>query len=800
MPDNNEAPETKRAEYSLQPSTVRTSTPIGLFKSISNVGRLEKFSQEPNHRFDQINLIYAPNGRGKSTLCDILRSYSRGEPEILLGRRSLQGKGKPEVQILVGNRPVQFDGTNWSESSANIEILDDVFVSENLYIEGAGVGKNQKRNLLEGILGKPGIELREDYNNLKARENDLKTKQKTVAGKLKIIFDPFPIENFVRINPPDDLDKQIDKTKKIAAVSEKRNELIRLLLPEEIHLAGIPQNPEKLLNTSLEEINREAAYAVQKHIEENLQNQTATQWIQQGTALIKKNVCPFCGQNTEGVALIEHHYAHYFDERYVALQKEVESQIKEVSPNRLEIILGDLENQWLKLEKICADWKDFLPSTSLNPEQEIIFKTNLAQALQDWFNATRRLLSSKAKLLLDVILADSAYEESKENLNAAFSALEILNVKIRDLRNQIAALLEETQNTNPLEIKQKLARLLKVAKKNEDACKQLCEEFVEFEKEIEKVIELKKNKREELTNFAQLADKNFPKEINRVLHDTFNTGFRIHRINSNFSGAEPNSSFELQIGETPFKPGDEQTNKDQPNFKNTLSAGDKRSLSFAFFTVMLTNDPDLEKKIIVFDDPFISLDRSRRGPLCEKIRDIARTAKQLLIFSHEPWFLKELEKTLRPVLSNKIKEFELVEKEGNSAVIPWNSAKATRSRYVRAHDYLEDAVDAKNEQAAEIPKQIRIFLEDYLMARFVGRLTPEQPLGKLIEEIRNLRARKTFEMSDQIFTELEDLNSFSVKHEHGNDASNEFDQIDYSGEAGLTYARRTLDLVRKNMA
>jgi wobble nucleotide-excising tRNase len=45
-----------------------------------------------------------------------------------------------------------------------------------------------------------------------------------------------------------------------------------------------------------------------------------------------------------------------------------------------------------------------------------------------------------------------------------------------------------------------------------------------------------------------------------------------------------------------------------PNFKNSLSESDKRVLAFAFFLSLLKHDEGLDKKILVFDDPFSSFE------------------------------------------------------------------------------------------------------------------------------------------------------------------------------------------------
>ena len=49
-------------------------------------------------------------------------------------------------------------------------------------------------------------------------------------------------------------------------------------------------------------------------------------------------------------------------------------------------------------------------------------------------------------------------------------------------------------------------------------------------------------------------------------------------------------------------------NDKTPNFRNTLSESDKRLLAFAFFVSLLSHDRELDKKVVVFDDPMSSFE------------------------------------------------------------------------------------------------------------------------------------------------------------------------------------------------
>ena len=106
-----------------------------------------------------------------------------------------------------------------------------------------------------------------------------------------------------------------------------------------------------------------------------------------------------------------------------------------------------------------------------------------------------------------------------------------------------------------------------------------------------------------------------------------------------------------------------------PNFRNTLSESDKRLLAFGFFVSLLAHDRDLDKKVVVFDDPMSSFDSERRRKTVQIITDIACKykeangteksilPKQKIILTHEDRFAKELARLMPSACTLKIQEY-----------------------------------------------------------------------------------------------------------------------------------------------
>jgi wobble nucleotide-excising tRNase len=67
------------------------------FIAIKNVGRFRNYGTSGDLELKRYSLLFAENGRGKTTLCAILRSLQSGVGAHVVGRRTL-GSADPRLQ------------------------------------------------------------------------------------------------------------------------------------------------------------------------------------------------------------------------------------------------------------------------------------------------------------------------------------------------------------------------------------------------------------------------------------------------------------------------------------------------------------------------------------------------------------------------------------------------------------------------------------------------------------------------------------------------------------------------------
>jgi wobble nucleotide-excising tRNase len=69
--------------------------------SIKSVGRFLNCTASGDVTFRRFTLVFAENGRGKTTLCAILRSLQSNDNSYITGRRTL---GRPDSEVLGRSR------------------------------------------------------------------------------------------------------------------------------------------------------------------------------------------------------------------------------------------------------------------------------------------------------------------------------------------------------------------------------------------------------------------------------------------------------------------------------------------------------------------------------------------------------------------------------------------------------------------------------------------------------------------------------------------------------------------------
>jgi wobble nucleotide-excising tRNase len=128
--------------------------------------------------FRKLTLLFAENGRGKTTHCAILRSLQSGQTEFISERKTLGTNDPATVQIRLGGNTLTFRNNEWSVTHPDIAVFDSVFVHDNVYA-GDYVDHQHKKNLYRVIVGAQGVQLARRIKELDGMIRDTSTEIRT---------------------------------------------------------------------------------------------------------------------------------------------------------------------------------------------------------------------------------------------------------------------------------------------------------------------------------------------------------------------------------------------------------------------------------------------------------------------------------------------------------------------------------------------------------------------------------------------------------------------------------------------
>jgi len=323
----------------------------------------------------------------------------------------------------------------------------------------------------------------------------------------------------------------------------------------------------------------------------------------------------------------------------------------------------------------------------------------------------------------------------------------------------------------------------------EQDAKELCEAYSKASDSKGKLEQEKNQVKADLDNYADNIFINYEAKINKLL-ENFGAGFRITETKRSYLGGTASSYYQIKINNVPVDLGDSSSPWDIPSFRNTLSAGDKSTLALAFFIAKLESDPRLSEKIIILDDPFSSLDRSRRTCTKQLICGLAQKAKQVIVMSHDPRFLKIIwDDSDRAVT----KSLQLCRLGQNSTITEWDIERETREGYHQNHSILSEYCNSGLGDRVNIARTIRPLLEQYFRFNFPGQFSETEWLGDFIKKIREAQGGSSLSSAQPILDELYAVNDYSKRYHHNTNPAYEKEPIDDTELQ--SYTKRALELV-----
>jgi len=753
---------------------------------IKNIGRFRNCSPVGDVTFRKLTLVYADNGRGKTTLCAILRSLKHGNPKLIAERHMLGTKDAPSVHLRLGGKQFTFSKNSWNETASILEVFDSTFVHENVYT-GDHIDHEHKKSLYRVLIGAKGVTLATKVDTL---TDSIKLKTTEIAtlktALTKVVPEGVTIEQYVAWVPRTDIDKEIaDKKAKLTAsqfAASKSTEIAAKPLLELVTLPSLPEDFEVILGKKLEDVVEGAETRVRAQIEKHNMHEEGEAWLGKGLEFVTADACPFCDQKINGLQIIAAYRSH-FNEIYNDLKAQVETLGKSINDSvgadSLAAVHTILANNAAAVEfwknLVTFEFQD-LNYVSIQTSYSKLRDTAAALALAKQLNPAKSVIS------------DAALETARLEIGVSQELVSKYNAMVTAANGLIL----EQKKMKPvgLDVLQKELRILEARKSRFDAAQvKSCKEYTDASKEKNRLEGEKQQAKDALDAYCLSTLVNYESAINYYL-DQFNAGFRISNTKHDYVGASPRCYFQISINDTAIAVGDAKTAEGTHSFKTALSAGDRSALALAFFVAALRNDPEIAAKIVVLDDPFNSQDRFRRTCTQQLIGSLARDAKQVVVLSHDPIFLQLVADGYNPPGDVKTLQLSLT---GNSTMVGvLDLAEETQSTYMKDFSRLHQFYCDRTGDHMTVARSIRPFLEGMLRCHFPGHFS-QGWLGDFLDKIRQAVGGDGLAHLHPDLDELVAINDYSKKYHHQQNSNADNEPISPDELHG--YVKRTLRLV-----
>jgi len=298
----------------------------------------------------------------------------------------------------------------------------------------------------------------------------------------------------------------------------------------------------------------------------------------------------------------------------------------------------------------------------------------------------------------------------------------------------------------------------------------------------------KQTKKDALNQIMQATLESYKDRINELLR-SFGAQFLIPNIDFNYRGGL-RSDYVLQM-----RGANIALNGGVPDFKTSLSEGDKRTLAFAFFIASAESDTDLANKIIVIDDPMCSLDLNRKQQTRTVLKRLHDSCEQIIVLAHDVHFLRNLrDDVLRTGNPNNIKCLKIksvINRYSDFDAI--NIDQECESAYFKSHRMLDEYIVGNAQSSMEIARSIRPMLEGYLHRRFPNLINGGLLFGQVIDLISNARQPSPLINAQNITNELNEINRYAGQFHH--DTNPAADQVQITDGELLNFVERSLAVV-----
>ncbi|HEK1686074.1 TPA: AAA family ATPase [Pseudomonas putida] len=751
-------------------------------ESIRGIGLLHDVNGKA-FKFSKTQLIYADNGRGKSTLASVLRSVAEGDSTALLDRKTVDGTIPPDACLAFGSgHKVTLSMGKWSEARPELLVFDAEFIEKNVH-SGGVVSPGQRKNLLQFALGASAVEARVSEEKATKESSDANAEVSRLTAQLAGFHQGLSLPMFQKLTPMTEqvAHPQLNALRKRLLIAQSMDTVLKRALPDEIQEPSFDLDALfRILNLSLADVEENAELKISAYIAHQ-RNPSIERWISEGQAFDDGLACPYCSQPTTGVELVRAYRTH-FNKEYQQLKSSVSVLERGVQARTadavIEKIATGVANACAAIAVWAADVKIDIP----------VFPVEQAKKdMQDLRETLAGLVDLKLNRPLESIGSMEEKFGIHQQWDAVLEHIRKINSQIFQARTSIVEFRGNLTSENLGVISQEIMKLELSVSRGKQNVVELLAALAGAKKKSQEADANKKVARATLNEKMASTLSSFQSTINKIL-SRFGASFSIEKMDANFRGGL-RSEYGLSLR------GRSITLDGTPKFATALSEGDKRTLAFAFYIATVMSDPELTKKIVVIDDPMCSLDSNRKSQTKEILRTISARAEQLIVMAHDPFFVRDLKEALAVQSSPALEVLQLQHTvDGYSQFAKFNVEQECESTFYRHHRLLMEFCSGTAHDSRLVAKAIRPFLEGYLHRRFPGLVPRDLMFGQILSHIGTVPTSNPLTYASPLVEELKDINSYAGQFHHDTNPG-VCESLPVTTSELLTYSQRALSLV-----
>jgi wobble nucleotide-excising tRNase len=750
---------------------------------LRNIGQFDSVNAGVHLPLTRISLVYAENGRGKTTIAAILRSLNAGDPALIEERRRLGVAHPPHVVLTFAGAPLVFQNGGWGAALPRIAVFDDAFVAANV-CSGIAIEPAHRQRLHELILGAQGVALsaalQDQVDRIEAHIRALRTKADAIPARAR---GAFSVDEFCALRPDPDIDARIQETTRNLAAAQAGD---RVRQRRTFAAFALPRFDVAAINTvlarNLPDLEAAAAAQVREHLRSI--GPRGEGWVGDGMSRIagasegkRHQSCPFCAQDLAGSPLIRHYQA-YFSQAYEALKGAVSAAEQGV----VAAHGGDAPAAFERAVRVAVEtrefWRDFLEIAAVDVDTAAI-----ARAWSAARDAALTALRAKADAPLEPMALTPEAIAAIDAYHAHWDGIAVLSAALQSRNAAIEIVKEQSATASVAALMSDLTRLAAIKDRQEVGISALCADYL-AEKAAKAATEtLREQARASLDLYRLNVFPAYEASINEYLR-RFGAGFRLASVNSvnNRGGSAVSYSVLINNVEVAL------TGDSGPCFKNTISAGDRNTLALAFFFASLEQDPQLAQKIVVIDDPISSLDEHRALTTVQEMQRLYGRVSQMLVLSHSKPFLCAIWEGADKVTRSAMR---IVRDGAGSTLAPWDVRQDCITEHDRRHEQVRAYIQAANPAAERaVATALRPILEVFMRVAYPADFPPDALLGPFIGICQQRQGAPNQILTIADTTELRALLDYANRFHHDTNPARE--TVAINDLELLNFATRTL--------